>query len=90
MTDESVPAEKKKEPEWLSKLAVLGASATARQAKDAKLRGSHGAASAGRSVKLWECRCGWSGDAKQLKPDAATFIPACPSCGKSDGLKATA
>jgi hypothetical protein len=88
MTDEEPKDEKPKEPAWLRQLASVGASAKARQERDAKNRGSHGAASAGRSVASWACKCGWSGVSKDLKPDPVTFVLNCPRCGKSDGLKA--
>ncbi len=80
--------DKPKEPAWLSNLASLGATAKAKQQRDARNRGSTGAASAGHSVAGWSCRCGWSGGTKELKPDPATFALTCPSCGQSDGLTA--
>ena len=80
--------ETKKEPGWLSNLAAMSATATAKRERDAKRRGSSGAASPGHIVAVWSCRCGWSGGAKELKLNATTFALACPRCGKADGLRA--
>jgi len=82
MTNDRV-AGKAKEPEWLSRLATMSAGAEATRAKAKRASGSSGAASIGKSLTAWRCSCGWSGDAKELKPNPQTFLPGCPQCGKA-------
>lgn len=86
MSEKDDPAGKPKEPAWLTNLATMSVAAQHRRGRNA---GSMGAASAGRSLASWTCRCGWTGVAKALKLDPKTFAPTCPQCGRADGLAAS-
>lgn len=90
MSDDESSQRPAKEPEWMTKLASLGATAAAKQQRERKLRGSSGAASEGKSLQAWACACGWIGTVKELKPDPKTWALTCPSCGQSKGLAAQA
>jgi hypothetical protein len=81
MSDE--PEDKPREPAWVTRLARLGIAAE-RVKGDKRRQQSSGAASEGRRLVAWSCRCGWQGGAKDLKAGAGGL--ACPACGAGDGL----
>ncbi len=68
-----------KEPEWLTRLAQAGSSASANQQRRARRVGSTGAASEGKRIMSWMCKCGWTGRAQELM--AGPNGVCCPACG---------
>ena len=68
-----------KEPEWLTRLAQAGSSASRDQQRRAQRSGSLGAASEGKRVVSWACKCGWTGPSQDLKAGPSGI--SCPACG---------
>jgi len=61
------------EPAWLTRLAQAGSAASANKQRRERRTGSLGAASEGKRLMSWACKCGWTGISQELK---ATGSPA--------------
>lgn len=67
------------EPAWLTRLAQAGSAASADKQRRARRAGSLGAASEGKQLLSWACKCGWAGKSQELKASPSGI--SCPACG---------